>query len=108
MKRVAWTTLAAGVLALWGCGGERCRPVYTSQVNRPVANLALGAHPEHNWLAEGFTYRSSWPSVEAGYRFNDATHYTQFTYDDQSYYDDFGGGSYTRESIAVRSGVIVR
>lgn len=106
MKRVAWTT--AVLLLLSGCAADHGGSVYTAHVNRPIANLVLSRNPDHNWLAEEFTYRSSWPSVENGYRFDDAINYTQIIFDDQSYYDDSGGGGYTRESFSMRSGLIVR
>jgi len=34
--------------------------------------------------------------------------YTEVIYDDQSYYGGFDGGSFTREAISIRSGVLVR
>lgn len=105
MRRVAWTT--AVLLLLCGCTPNR-GVVYRAAPGRPVANLALGPTADHTWLAEQYTYRSSWPSVETGYRFDDATDYTQFIRDDQSYYDDFQGGGYSRQSLSVRTGVIVR
>jgi hypothetical protein len=105
MKRVAWTT--AVLLLLCGCTPERGVTVYTARPDRPVANLALGPTADHTWLAENMTYRSTWPSVETGYQYGETTSYTQFLLDDQSYYDDHGGG-FSRQSISVRSGVIVR
>lgn len=106
MKRVAWTTLA--LLLLCGCTPDRGVTVYSAHPGRPIANLALGPSADHAWLAETMTYRSSWPSVDVGYRFSDVTTYSQFSYDDQAHYDGYYGGGFSRQSVSVRSGVVVR
>lgn len=96
------------LLIFAGCAGDRGAVTYAPEPDRPVANLALGRMQEQTWLAESFAGRSSWPSVRLGYLFDDVSSYTEVIYDDQSYYDGFHGGSYTRQAISVRSGVLVR
>jgi len=95
------------LLMLAGCAPNRGVVVYTT-TNPPAANLALGPTRDHGWLAEMHAGRSSWPSVQSGYLFDDTSSYTEVILDDQSYYDGFDGGGYTREAISIRSGVLVR
>jgi hypothetical protein len=106
MAKVAWTTIL--FLFVTGCAGGHGAVVYAPGPQRPAANLALGPSRDHVWLAETFAGRSSWPSVRAGYVFDDVSSYTEVIYDDQSYYGGLHGGGYTREAISVRSGVLVR
>ena len=106
MLKVAWTTIL--LLTLAGCASSNGVVVYAPGPARPAANLALGPLPDHTWLAESFAWRSSWPSVESGYVFDDVSSYTEVIFDDQSYYGGFDGGSFTREAISIRSGVLVR
>lgn len=73
--------------------------------SRSPANLALGPTPMHAWVAEGYG-RAAWPVSEAGRRYEDVTVYWNVLYDEQSYYDEFGG--MLHESQSVRSGVRVR
>jgi hypothetical protein len=96
------------MLILTGCAGGERAVVYAPGPGQPAANLALGPARDHVWLAESFAGRSSWPAAYAGYRFDDVSSFTEVIYDDQSYYDSFDGGSYTRAAISVRSGVVVR
>jgi hypothetical protein len=70
--------------------------------------LALGPARHDTWLAESYAYRSSWPSVRVGYTFDDVSTFSEVIYDDQSFYDWRYGGGYTRESVSVRTGVVVR
>ena len=106
MLKVAWTTIV--LLTLTGCAASNGVVAYAPGPARPAANLALGPLPDHTWLAESFAGRSSWPSVQLGYVFDDVSSYTEVIYDDQSYYGGFDGGSFTREAISIRSGVLVR
>jgi hypothetical protein len=101
--------LTAGLLiTLSGCvGGERVA-VYAPGPGVSVANLALGPSRDHTFLAETYAYRSSWPSARLGYLFDDVSTYTEVIYDDQSYYSWRGGGSFAREAVSVRSGVLFR
>ena len=73
-----------------------------------VANLALGRTGDQAYLSEAYAYRSSWPSVTTGHLFDDVSTFTEVIYDDQSFYDDIEGGGYIRESVSVRTGVLVR
>lgn len=70
------------------------------------ANLALGPSGEHVWLAMGMSYRSSWPSTEAGYRFEDASESVTIEHDTQFYYNRFGG--YYRTGATLRRAVLLR
>lgn len=96
------------ILMLTGCTAGDRAVVYVPGAGQPAANLALGPSRDHGWLAESFAWRSSWPSVQAGYRFDDVSSYMEVIYDDQSYYGGLDGGSYTHEAISVRTGVWVR
>ena len=107
MKHIAWTIFVSALM-LGGCAAERGTVVYSTRPDRSTANLALGPTADHTWLAETMTYRSPWPSVDAGYHYGDVTSYTQFIYDDQSHYDGRYGGGFTRESFSVRTGTVVR
>ena len=98
---------AGWLLSTAGCGQPRGGVVHAWGADR-VANLALGPTRDHTWLAESFAYRSSWPSVELGYVFDDLSSYTEVIYDDESYYSGLYGGGFTREAVSVRTGVLVR
>lgn len=96
------------MLTLAGCARSSGPVVYAPGPDRPAANLVLGPSPEHTWLAETFAYRSSWPSVESGYSFDDVSTYTEVIYDDQSFYDTPLDGGYTHAAVSVRTGVLIR
>ena len=109
MRRLSW--IAIGVLLLSGCA-TRERAAVLGNTPGPhgpprCANLALGPTAEHGHIAELFTRRSTWPSVETGYRFGETSYYTEVNYDDQAFYDRFGGG-FHRGSESYRSGVLLR
>lgn len=72
-----------------------------------VANLALGSHPVHVQLGEELTYRSDWPAFRNGYVIEDVASFFSYSYDDQSFYDRFGGG-YFGLFEATRQGIIAR
>jgi hypothetical protein len=94
--------VAAALAALSGCSpNERSYVAHTS------TNLALGRWPQQAQLAEQFTIRSNWPSVEGGYLFDDITYFSIQSYDRQSFYDRLGG-EFDRESDTVRTGVLLR
>ncbi|MFQ5806322.1 MAG: hypothetical protein ACE5I3_07725 [Phycisphaerae bacterium] len=96
------------LMTLVGCASSNAPTVYVPGPGRSVANLALGPSRDHAILAEMYAYRSSWPSVPAGYVFDDVSTYTEVNYDDQTFYDWREGGGYTREAISVRTGVLIR
>lgn len=102
---VRLVALVLGCLSLAGCC--RDRHVFV-RADRPVANLALGPTSDHTALSQAYTYRSSWPSVRAGYIFDDLSTYTEVIYDDESYISRFNAGSFTREAVSVRNRVLVR
>ena len=106
MLRVAGTTIL--LLMLAGCAARPRVAVYAPAPGQPTANLVLGPTRDHTFLAEVYSYRSSWPSVQSGYLFDDVSTFSEVIYDDQSYYDGFYGGGFTREAVSVRSGVLVR
>jgi len=97
----------APLLVLAGCTGPTAT-VYLARPSSTVANLVLGPSAEHTWLAGEYASRSSWPSVQTGYVFEDFSAYSELIFDDQSFYDRRDGGSYTRQAVSVRSGVVMR
>ena len=98
-------TISLICLTLAGCCCDRHAVIRSS---RPVANLAIGPTSDHTALSQAYTYRSSWPSVRAGYLFDDLSTYTEVIYDDESYISRFNAGSFNREAVSVRSRVLVR
>ena len=106
MRGVVFLVILA--LGLVGCSGPDRAVVYATGGPRSPANLALGPLRDHTVLSELHAYRSSWPSVESGYLFDDVSTYTEVLYDDQSYYSPYDGGGFTREAVSVRSGVLYR
>lgn len=99
------TALALSTVALAALSG--CASNDRSYVAHASTNLALGRWPQQARLAEQFTIRSNWPSVEGGYLFDDITYFSIQSYDRQSFYDRLGG-EYDRESDTVRTGVLLR
>jgi hypothetical protein len=99
------TALVLSVTALAALSG--CASQERSYVAHASTNLSLGRWPEQSRLAEQFTIRSSWPSVEGGYVFDDVTYFSIQSYDRQSFYDRLGG-EFDRESDTVRTGVLLR
>lgn len=98
-------------LLLSGCSGPGgvvvCRmPVIHADGHGTSPNLVLGPGEDYLWTAIGFNCRSSWPSVDAGYWFDDVTTFSEIELDDQFYYGRYGG--YYRTSQSVRTGVRVR
>lgn len=98
---VAWIALLAGCKAV-----DRTVVVHSDALPRVSANLALGPSAENSRLAALLPPRSDWPSVENGYRFDDATIYTRASYDVQMQYDRHGSLYYEQQSI--QTGVRVR
>ena len=74
---------------------------------RRTPNLLLGPTAEHFYIAQTFDYRSDWPSVSNGYRFNEYSTYSEVIYDDQFFHDSLGG-FYYRVSEEYRSGSLIR
>ncbi len=68
-------------------------------------NLALGPSAEHLRTATELTYRSTWPSVDAGYWVDDVSYLTEVQYDEQVHFDRLGWYYRTAESVhtAVRA-----
>jgi hypothetical protein len=69
------------------------------------SNLLLGPWPERMAVAQLFNYRSDWPALNDGYRFDEVTTYIDVLYDEQFYYDRFNVIRADRQS--VRTGVSV-
>ncbi len=75
---------------------------------RPIAaNLALGSHPQQVRVGEALTYRSDWPAVRSGYVLEDVASFFSYSYDDQSFYDRFGGGYFSLFE-STRHGIMAR
>ena len=106
MRTLALAAILTLVLA--GCSSPQRATVCVIGASRLPPNLALGPSRDHTILSEMHAYRSSWPSVQSGYLFDDVSTYTEVFYDDQSYYGWRDGGGFMREAVSVRSGVLYR
>jgi len=110
--RGSGSILGAGLL-LVGCATPPHATVLVAPcvedefARRPIANLALGPRGGLPVEAEWFAQRSDWPSVPSGYVFDQVESFTQFLFDDQSFFDRLGG-SFFAQSESVRTGVVVR
>jgi hypothetical protein len=78
---------------------------YGSAVRTP--NLVMGPSPAVLADAQQLNVRSSWPSVDAGYKFEQYSEYTEFIYDNQTFHDRLGG-TYFRGGLEYRTGGWVR
>lgn len=100
---------AAG--ACTGCGSDCCQepkePGKGAALRARVPNLALAPVAEDNAFVEAFAYRSEWPAVAMGYRFDDVALLVDDSFDDQSFYDRLGGSHY-RSVVSSRSALFVR
>ena len=111
MLRTAWLLAAAALFS--GCAAHEPSVVVVHEVLPPPAdnyrppNLVLGPSAEHARLGEWFAARSDWPSMESGMRLEEVSTYIDATYDDQAYYDRFGG-AFFKVQESVRTGVFVR
>jgi hypothetical protein len=74
---------------------------------RAAGNLLVGPTVWHNRVAEEFTLRPTWPSVDRGYEVENVTTYTEFIIDNQAFYDRDAGG-YSREAATIRTGTWIR
>lgn len=114
MRRQAVLSFMIPALALLvGCasGPRAARDavvIDNQRAARVSPNLALGASPLDNWLAERLTDRSAWPSAPLGYRFDEPWHYTQSSVDDFSFRDRNGLSGHYRIDASYRSGVLIR
>lgn len=97
--------IGALALSLMACRAPQ-PAIIAAADDAPTVNLALGPTAEHAWLATELAWRSDWPAVRLGYRFDDVTHYYSVLYNENSTYDRNGSVSDTQES--VRTGVWVR
>lgn len=102
MRRVLHIAVLLTIVGLAGCAS---RPAATVMVGGP--NLLLGPDRETNLLARELAFRSDWPSVNAGYIFDDTSSFTTYSVDDQTFFDRQGGGYYGA-SESIRTGVLVR
>lgn len=105
MRGIAIAILLCITLA--GCAAGPSA-VYVGRPGVAPANLAIGPSTSHTFLSEAFAYRSAWPSVSVGYRFDDVSTYTELIFDDESFYDTGYGSGFTREAVSFRTGVLVR
>ena len=96
------------MLTLAGCSSPDRGLVYVARGPAEPANLALGPLHDHTILSELHAYRSSWPSIESGFFFDDVSTYTEVLYDDQSHYSTSDGGGFMREAVSIRRGVMYR
>lgn len=71
-----------------------------------TCNWALGPSPADLRVAASLNYRTKWPSVATGYRFDDVSFFADVQYDDQYYFGRYGG--YSRYAQTVRTAVLVR
>jgi hypothetical protein len=96
------------LLVLCGCATPPHAVVYRASdaVNGSTPNLVLGSHPADVLVASSLNWRSSWPSVEAGYWFDDTSFFVDVQADQQYQHGRLGG--YYRTTQAVRTGVLVR
>ena len=83
---------------------KSCCP--TARAQRITANLVLGPDADCLATATTFNYRSSWPSIDNGYWFDDESYFTDVQSDDQFYFDRFG--AFYRSAESVRTAVVVR
>ncbi|HMQ16722.1 MAG TPA: hypothetical protein PKC49_12180 [Phycisphaerae bacterium] len=100
-----WRTsllLTVALTALAGCAAPRSHTVVFSGTN-----LALARSADETALAEAMAGRSDWPSVIIGIRFDDATSYVDWTFDNEVHFDE-RGGTYYRLRQTTQSGVLVR
>ncbi len=106
MGKLALSSLI--LLAAAGCVSQKADVLWADRT-RPTPNLVLGPYADTTELAELHAHRSAWPSIPAGYLFDDVSTYNVVIYDDQSYYaPTWYGGGFTHEAISVRSAVLVR
>ncbi len=110
MRKLAELAL---LLTLTGCASPPSANVLVSEHYDPPAaawalpNLVLGPSVEHARLGEWYTLRSGWPETPIGVRLGEISEYSDVTYDDESYYDRFGGAFY-RIRQSVRTGAVLR
>jgi hypothetical protein len=112
MGKIALFLSAMGFLA--GCADQT--PPVALLVHEVIAtprlanlppNLALGPTADDARLGEWFAFRSDWPASDYGVRLEELSTYLDATYDDQAYYDRFGGAFFKVQS-STRTGVLVR
>jgi len=100
--------LAVGILLLLGgCATSSLSTTALASARPQPANLLLSDSPYVAMLGERFAGRDDWPTTVFGYVVEDVSTFTEFSYDDQSFFDRFGGGL-QHEALSVRSGVVVR
>ncbi len=98
--------IGALALALLACRTPQPAVIAAGRDGAPAVNLALGPTAEHAWLATELAWRSNWPAVRLGYRFDDVTLYYSVLYNENSTYDRSGSLVDAQES--VRTGVWLR
>lgn len=110
MRKLAELAL---LFTLTGCAATPPATVLVSEhygpptAARPAPNLVLGPSVEHARLGEWYAVRSGWPETPIGIRLGEISEYNDVTYDDESYYDRFGGAFY-RIRQSVRTGAVLR
>lgn len=87
------------------CGGCASTPRITYVAGG--ANLALGRTAYETAVALDAPTRGPWGRASTGIRVEDVTTFSEMIYDDQSFFDAFGG-SYYHASFSIREGVQVR
>jgi hypothetical protein len=79
----------------------------TGRVGDRPPNLVLGPTREIARVGQWYTFREEWPAVPFGWRLEEVSTYTDATFDDQAYYDRFGG-AFFKVQDSVRTGIILR
>ena len=97
---LATLAIAGGAICVGGCARDPAVRMYAVQYRGRTPNLALSHRADVTALALEFD-RSEWPSVDVGYRFEDAVEYNTFGVEYQSNFDEFGGLLWGSETYGV-------
>lgn len=95
-------------LFLGGCASQPRATVLVAGASYGSApNVLLGPNGDQILLGESLAGRSAWPAIHDGFVLDDTEYFSYEIYDDQSFFDRFGGGFY-HQANSTRSGVRIR
>ncbi len=89
--------------SLVGCGAKRHDGASASRPAPPLRSAFL-QRPDLIDAAEWYAGRAEWPTAYGGFIIEDESTSVEIEFDDQSFFDRFGGGYYrTSQAVRVRT-----
>ncbi|MCA9244137.1 MAG: hypothetical protein KDA32_09295 [Phycisphaerales bacterium] len=103
MRGIIFIATGIALASLSGCASQRYDGLTVSRSTAPLRS-AFVQRPDLIDAGEWYAGRAEWPTAYGGFVTEDESTAVEIEYDDQSFYDRFGGGYYrSTQTVRVRS-----